>query len=64
MKEMIMRTARTFFEAAIGYICANIAVYLAGDNSDTSVAKTALMGLLMSSVAAGVAAVLNMPKKK
>lgn len=64
MKEMIVRTARTFFEACVGYICANIALCLAGDNSDVSFVKTALTGLLVSSVAAGVAAVLNMPKKK
>ncbi len=63
MKEMIMRTVRTFFEAAIGYIAANIAVAFVDGNTGTSVAKTALVGLLVSSVAAGIAAVLNMPKK-
>ena len=64
MKEMMIRSIRTFFEAAIGYICANVAVAFTEDTSDMNVAKAALVGLLVSSVVAGVAAVLNMPKKK
>ena len=63
MKEMTMRALRTFFEAAVGYVCANVAVAFAGDTTDTSIIKTALVGLLVSSIAAGIAAVLNMPKK-
>ena len=63
MKEMIFRALRTFFEAAIGYIAANLALALADSGEDINIAKTALVGVLVSAIAAGIAAVLNMPKK-
>ena len=63
MKEMMIRSLRTFFEAALGYIAANLAVALADGTDDINIMKTALTGVLVSSVAAGIAAVLNMPKK-
>lgn len=63
MKEMIVRTLRTFFEAAVGYIAANIAVAFVDSGENTDILKTALIGILVSAIAAGIAAVLNMPKK-
>lgn len=63
MKEMIMRSLRTFFEAAVGYLAANIAVAFVDNGENTDILKTAVIGVLVSSIAAGIAAVLNMPKK-
>lgn len=63
MKETIIRTVRTFFEAALGYIAANLAVAIADGGEDLNILKTALVGILVSSIAAGIAAVLNLPKK-
>ncbi len=63
MKEMTIRALRTFFETAIGYIAANLAVALADSGDDINIVKTAIVGVLVSAIAAGIAAVLNMPKK-
>lgn len=60
MKETIKRAARTFLQAAVGYIATNLAIY-AGEFSDMNVLKTALIGLCVSAVAAGLAAVMNLP---
>ncbi len=50
------RALRTFLQTAVGYIAVNIAVV---DFSNTSVAKTAVVGLCVSAAAAGLAAVMN-----
>ena len=63
MKEMLRRAARTFAEAALGYVAANIVMAISTGES-ISVKKTALLGLCMSAVASGISAVLNMPKKR
>lgn len=63
MKEMLIRSLRTFFEAALGYIAANLAVAIADGGKDMDILKTAVIGVLVSSIAAGCAALLNMPKK-
>lgn len=62
MKETLKRAARTFVQAAVGYIAANFVMYAGSDFSDLSVLKTVLMGLGVSAVAAGLAAVMNLPK--
>lgn len=62
MKEMIKRTCRTFVEAALGYIAANLVVTVS-ESRDTGVLRTAAVGLIMSSVAAGLAAILNLPRE-
>ncbi len=61
MKEMLKRAGRTFFQTVIGYITANLAFNTEGI-TDGGMLKTALIGLLISSIAAGLAAVMNMPK--
>ena len=63
MKEMMIRSVRTFFEAALGYIAANLTVILLDGTKDVDILKTALVGVLMSAIAAGACAVLNLPKK-
>ena len=55
-KTWIKRALRTFLQTAVGYIAVNIAVV---DFSNTSAAKTAVVGLCVSAAAAGLAAVMN-----
>lgn len=57
MKNWIKRAVRTFIQTAIGYISVNI---IAVDwTADKSVVKTAIIGVSISAVAAGLAAVIN-----
>ncbi len=51
-KTYVKRALRTFIQTAVGYIAVNIAT------TDLSV-KSAVLGLAVSAVAAGVAAVMN-----
>lgn len=64
MKETLKRAARTFLQAAVGYIAANFAMYTGSDFSDLDVLKTVLLGIGVSAVAAGLAAVMNLPKNE
>ena len=61
-KESLRRAFRTFLQTAIAYIAVNISVvdFTAG----TDVIKSALMGLIVSAVAAGIAALMNMEPKE
>lgn len=63
MKEMIKRALRTFFQAAAGYMAVNITAALGDIGGDLSVIKQAFLCLCVSAVAAGLAAVMNMPRK-
>lgn len=56
MKTWIKRAIRTFIQTAVGYIAVNIA---AVDFTDTSITRTAVVGLCVSAVASGLAAVMN-----
>ena len=60
MKEMIKRAFRTFFQTAAGYIATNLVCAISGI-TDFGVLKTAVIGLFVSSLAAGLAAVMNIP---
>lgn len=62
MKETLKRAARTFMQAAVGYVATNFVMYAGSDFSDLNVVKTALMGVGISAIAAGIAAVMNLPK--
>lgn len=59
-KETFKRALRTFLQAAIAYIVANLAVI--DFSSGKEVAKSALIGLCVSAIAAGIAAVMNLQK--
>ena len=61
--ECIKRALRTFAEAVAAYLAAHLVYAVSTGGEDIHVLRTALMGLAVSSVAAGLAAVLNMPKK-
>ncbi|MBQ8078147.1 MAG: hypothetical protein IJ235_07170 [Eubacterium sp.] len=57
-KQTLYRAARTFLQAALSYMVVNIAA--ADLIQDTDTLKTTLIGLSVASVAAGLAAVMNL----
>lgn len=59
-KETLKRTIRTFIQAAVAYIIANIAIV--DLSSDKQIVKSAVAGLITSAVAAGISAVMNLEK--
>jgi hypothetical protein len=60
MKEWLRRALRTFVQAITGYIAANLVCTVAGiEISDGNELKVAIIGLIGSAIAAGVAAVMN-----
>ena len=63
MKETLRRAVRTFFQAAIGYLSANI-VYVVSSGTDFELIKTGLMTVGLSAIAAGLAALMNLPAKE
>lgn len=58
-KETIKRAARTFVQAAAGYLAANLALI---EWTDTSTVKKAVVALITAAVACGIAALMNLPK--
>ena len=56
-KETLKRALRTFAQAAAGYIAANLILI---DFTDLNLAKSALTGLAVSAIAAGLAAIMNL----
>jgi len=65
MKEMARRTIRTFLQAAAGYITANAAYLISTNNTeDYSYIRHALIGTVMAATAAGIAAIMNLPKEE
>ena len=64
MKEWLYRALRTFGQAMLGYLAANLVATVTDvDLSDRSVLINTLLGLFAASVAAGLAAVMNREKK-
>lgn len=63
MKETVVRAVRTFLQAAVGYIAANLAMGLSGADNGAASLKTVLTGLIAAAVACGLAAVMNLPRK-
>lgn len=61
MKEWAYRALRTFLQSAVGYIVIALPNV---DFSEQSKAKTALIGIGVSAVAAGLAAVMNINTNK
>ena len=57
-KETLRKAARTFLQTALGYIVVNIAVV--DFTGDKAVIKSALIGLCVSALSAGIAAVMNL----
>lgn len=61
MKNWIKRSIRTFLQAAVGYIVVSLPTV---DWKDGDILKTTLVGIGVSAVAAGCAAVLNFIEDK
>ena len=62
-KNCLICALRTFLQTAIGYILANLSLYIGGiDFADGNVVKNALVGLAISAFSAGAAAVMNIEK--
>lgn len=59
-KETAKRAGRTFLQAALSYFAVNIVVVDFSGGSD--VVEAALQGLVISAIAAGIAAVMNREK--
>lgn len=62
MKEMIIRAIRTFFQAFIGFAVVNLSAAFSGVTDGEMFIET-LGVFLASGIAAGLAAIMNMPKK-
>ena len=60
VKEMLWRAARTFIQAFIAYVAANMVAMLSGI-TEPEVFKQAVLGLIISAVSAGLAALMNLP---
>jgi hypothetical protein len=60
MKIWVKRALRTFIQTAVGYIAVNIATI---DFTQTSITKTAVIGLAVSATASGLAAVMNLKEE-
>lgn len=62
-KNCLIRALRTFLQTAIGYVITNVALKLSGvDFSDKNMVKNVLIGLAISALSAGAAAVMNIEK--
>ena len=61
MKETLWRAGRTFLQSAFGYAVVAIPTVITVD-MEIGAMKTALFGLLISAVSAGLAAVMNLPR--
>ena len=57
-KNTVMRALRTFFQSAIAYV----AVYI-NFTDDKATVKSAVTGLLVAAVSAGISAVMNLERK-
>lgn len=62
MKEMITRAIRTFCQAFLGFVVVNLSATFGGVNAGEMFTET-LGAFLAAAVAAGLAAVMNLPKK-
>lgn len=61
-KETLRRAVRTFAQTVAGYIAVNIAVV--DFTASGEVIKSALIGVLIAGVSAGISAVMNLEKGK
>ncbi len=59
--ECLKRAVRTFLQSALAYLTVNIV--LIDFSSEKSVLKSALVGLAVSTLAAGLSAVMNLEKR-
>lgn len=60
-KETLKRAVRTFLQTALAYFTTNLAVVTFTD--DKATIKSYMLGLVISSVSAGVSALMNLEKQ-
>ena len=63
LKEMLKRAGRTFLQAFIGFVAVNLTASFTGITNSEMLGET-VVAFIASAVAAGIAAVMNMPKKE
>jgi len=61
-KETLYRALRTFIQAALAYFAVNLAVV--DFSAEKAALKTVLVGLAVSSLSAGIAAVMNLEREE
>lgn len=61
-KMTVKRAVRTFLQTALGYIAVNLAVV--DFSAEKAILKSALTGLGVCAVSAGLSAVMNLEKKE
>lgn len=61
-KETVLRACRTFIQSALAYITVN-AMYI-NFTGDKAGDKSALLGLLIASLSAGIAGAMNLEKEE
>lgn len=61
-KETWRRALRTFIQAAVAYLAANL--FVVDFTAEGEVLTSALVGLVVSALAAGLAAVMNLEKSE
>ena len=61
-KETAKRMLRTFLQTVIAYMGVNLA--FVDFSEDKAVIKSALIGLLISAIASGISAVMNLQKRE
>nr|DAR54797.1 MAG TPA: holin [Caudoviricetes sp.] len=60
-KETLKRAVRTFCQTAIGYIAVNVTLIDFGSGKE--VIESAITGLIVSAIASGLSAVMNLEAK-
>lgn len=60
-KETLKRAVRTFCQTAIGYIAVNVTLIDFGSGKE--VIESAIAGLIVSAIASGLSAVMNLEAK-
>ena len=61
--ETLRRALRTFFQAALGAIAANLSIHISDlVSGDQSLLRSAIFTLLGLALSAGVAALMNLPE--
>ena len=61
MREMLRRAWRTFIQAFAAYVAAHAVAAVSGVTTVDAL-QTAVFGLVVAAIAAGIAAIMNMPQ--
>lgn len=59
IKDVVIRSAKTFWQAALAYMATAIGVHYSGDALDANALKSAFIALVVGACAAGISAAWN-----